>query len=127
MNTLFKNLRTLYNTKYRSIQSSKKNLILKYSPLSFKVCNILKKEGFIQDFELEKNTINIALQSRMKIQTLKISKLTQPKYYKFKEIESSKEFYSNLGISVFSTSQGVFTYPDLLQKKLGGVLLFQIL
>lgn len=127
MNTLYKNLRSLYNTKYNSPQSSNKKLVFKYSPLSFKICHILKREGFIQDFTPEKNTLNVALPTFMKIQSLRISKLTRPKYYKFKEIENSKEFYSNLGISVFSTSQGVFTYSDLLERKLGGVFLFQIL
>lgn len=127
MNILFKNLRSLYNAKYRSKESTKKSLIFKYSPLSLKICHILKREGFLQDFKSEINFINVTLPSCMKVQNLKISKLTRPKYYKFKEIENSKEFSSNLGISVFSTSQGVFTYSDLIQRRLGGLFLFQIL
>lgn len=127
MNTLFKNLRSLYNAKYTSKNSTKFTLIFKYSPLSLKICHIFKREGFVQDFKAEINVILITLPSDMKIQNLKISKLTRPKYYKFKEIENSKEFYSNLGISVFSTSQGVLTYSDLRQRRLGGVFLFQIL
>lgn len=127
MNTLLKNLRSLYNANSNSTRVSNRKIFLKYSLLSSKVCNILKREGFLQDFQSEKNGINIVLPTSMKIQSLKISKLTRPRYYKFKEIENSKEFCSKLGITVFSTSQGVLTYSDLLQKKLGGVFLFQIL
>lgn len=125
MNTLLKNLRTLYNAQF--IQNYNKTLVLPYSFLSLKVLSILKREGYINQLCSENKKISVVLPVSGKIQCIKIAKLACPIFYKFKDLKSSKQFSSGLGLTLFSTSQGIFSYSDVIKRKIGGLFLFQII
>jgi small subunit ribosomal protein S8 len=102
-----------------------------FSKLKLSICEVLKKEGFIQSFEEKsekgKSVISIALFTENRIPKIKgvkrISKPSKRVYRKAEEIRSVKNGY---GALILSTSSGVMTGREAKKSKLGGEALFQI-
>ena len=101
------------------------------SKLKRSIAEVLKKEGFIKDFqekmEKEKRVITITLFSDNRVPKIKgvkrISKLSKRIYRKAEEIRTVKNGY---GALILSTSSGVMTGREARKAKLGGEALFQI-
>ncbi|MEK7147983.1 MAG: 30S ribosomal protein S8 [Patescibacteria group bacterium] len=101
------------------------------SKLKRSIAEVLKKEGFIKDFEEKsekgKRVIVITLFSDNRVPKIKgvkrISKPSKRIYRKSSEIRSIKNGY---GALILSTSSGVMTGRDARKAKLGGEALFQI-
>lgn len=102
-----------------------------FSKLKLAICEVLKKEGFIKDFEEKsekgRQVIAVSLFSENRIPKIKgvkrISKPSKRVYRKFAEIRSVKNGY---GALILSTSSGVMTGREAKKSKLGGEALFQI-
>lgn len=88
---------------------------------------ILKTEGFITDFKVEGLGIKVALKyydNRPVISSLKaVSKPSKRVYASHKSIPS---YYNGLGITIISTSKGVMTDIEAVQKSVGGEVLCQV-
>jgi len=102
------------------------------SKLKKNVLLLLKKEGYVTDFEevgkgvTKSFDVTIAYNKNKtpKIKDVKrISKLSVRKYVGYRDIRSVKYGY---GLSVFSTPLGIISGKDARAKKVGGELLFTI-
>lgn len=101
-----------------------------WSKLKQNLSEILKNEGFIENFLIKKDendrgVIRIFLRygahRQPAIKGLKrLSKPGLRKYVKHNEIP---KFYGGLGLSILSTSQGVLSGSDAIKEKVGGELL----
>lgn len=102
-----------------------------FSKLKLAICEVLKKEGFIKDFEEKsekgKPVIAVTLFSENRIPKIqgvkRISKPSKRVYRKAAEIRAVKNGY---GALILSTSNGVMTGRDAKKSKLGGEALFTI-
>lgn len=101
-----------------------------HSMLKESIAEVLKKEGFIKNFEVKgsaKKSIVISLLSQNRAPKIKgvqrISKPSKRIYKKSSEIRSVKNGY---GALIISTSSGVMTGRDAKKQKLGGEALFNI-
>ncbi len=101
-----------------------------YSNLKEAICEVLKKEGFIKNFEVKgdaKKSLSITLLSENRIPKIKgverISKPSKRIYRKVTELRGVKNGY---GALILSTSHGVMTGRDAKKAKLGGEALFNI-
>lgn len=103
------------------------------SKLKERVADILKKEGYISDFNLmESGGINKTLKIELKYDQAndrvitglrRISKPGRRVYAKFNEIP---KVMSGLGISILSTSQGLMTDRYARDHKVGGEILCEV-
>jgi len=102
-----------------------------YSRLNHSILDVLKKEGFISDFEKEgkdlRKKLNVTLSYKdghSAITDLKrVSKQSRRVYLGYKDIRPVKNGY---GISVISTPEGVMSDKEAKKKKLGGEELFKV-
>ena len=109
-----------------------KTVEIPFSKMKKKIAEILKKEGFIEDFKqigkVPKKVIKIKLKyddnlipaiSGIK----RISKPGQRIYKKAKEIKRVKGGY---GIAIISTNQGLITDKEARKRKIGGEVICEI-
>ena len=107
------------------------NVSVPFSNLKLSVTEVLKKEGFIKDFnegmEKGKKVLHISLFLENRVPKIKgvqrISKPSKRIYKKSTELRSVKNGY---GALILSTSAGVMTGRQAKAAKLGGEALFSI-
>lgn len=104
---------------------------ISYSNLKGAILEVLKKEGFVKDFEVKTEKgkkvleVSLILENRVpKISGVeRISKPSKRVYRKASEIRPVKNGY---GALIVSTSAGVMSGKDAKKQKLGGEALFAI-
>lgn len=108
-----------------------KEVEVPYSKMKWAICQILKDQGYIDDFEkLENNvqgTIKIKLKYYNRLPVIRdIKRVSKPGrriYLGAKEIPRVK---NGLGIAVLSTSRGIMTDKMARKLNIGGELLFTV-
>ena len=114
-------------------------LVMKYdhvevngTKMTLGIAEILKKEGFIADYEYQKNTngdkLNITLKYGKKKERVitglkRISKSGLRVYVKADEVP---RVLNGLGIAIISTSKGLMTDKEARENNLGGEVLAYI-
>ena len=118
-------------TRIRNGQKAQKVEIMSiYSNLNIKVCEVLKQEGFIEDFnqsgEVKKNiTIKLKyFKGRPLIN--KIEKISKQGCRVYSSSLSLPKTIGGLGSTIISTSKGVMTDTDARNQKLGGEVLISV-
>ncbi len=111
--------------------ASKKEVILPYSKIVVSVGEILAKEGYVKKTSVTeeegRKMVHVELLYKNKRPALKDVKLiSKPSMHKYVTKTNIKRIAGNYGISVLSTSHGVMTGKDALQKGVGGELLCEI-
>lgn len=101
--------------------------------MSIAIAEILKEEGFIEDFENyledQKNYLLISLKYLGKSRKSVISKVERISKPGLRVYSSSKELpkvLDNLGIAIISTSKGIMTNLKAKKIGIGGEVLFYI-
>ena len=104
-----------------------KEVVVPRSKMKQRITEILKEEGYIEDFELGEKEIKIKLKyvnGKPAIQGLKrISKPSRRIYVGVKEIPRVQ---NGLGICVVSTSKGILEGEQARRLNVGGELICQI-
>lgn len=113
-------------------QMKDKTVVVLGSKMTLGITEILKREGFIEDFEYQKNTtgdlITITLKYGEKKERVitglkRISKSGLRVYAKKEEIP---RVLNGLGIAIVSTSKGLMTDKEAREAGLGGEVLAYI-
>ena len=126
-----KNLTCLRNANLASHDS----VNIKYSKPTIQILNILKREGYIKDYQIEpNNNINVLLQYKgWWVKTRIFNKLISISTPGKRVFSGYKYFYNkvknlslNKGILIISTSSGILTHLDAIKIKKGGEILFYI-
>lgn len=101
-----------------------------YSNLNMKVCEVLKKEGFILDFSQQgdvKKEIVIKLKYyNGKPLINKIEKISKQGCRVYSSFQDIPKTIGGLGSTIISTSKGVMTDSDARSHKLGGEVLISV-
>ena len=101
--------------------------------MSIAIAQILKEEGFIEDFENyledEKNYLLISLKylgkSRKSV-IFKVERISKPGLRVYSSSKELPKVLDNLGIAVISTSKGIMTNLKAKEIGIGGEVLFYI-
>jgi small subunit ribosomal protein S8 len=98
---------------------------LPFSTLKTSILEVLKKEGYIEDFRMlasdGKNDLEVTLkyyQGRPVIE--KIKRVSRPGLRIYKRTDELPTVLAGMGIAIVSTSKGVMTAKDARAQKLGG-------
>ena len=109
-----------------------KKVVLPSSKFKAKIADVLKNEGFIIDYKVNKNEGNKSdLEINLKynygspvIST--IERVSKPGRRIFSSAESLPKINNGLGIAIISTPKGVMTDVDARKKKLGGEIICKV-
>ncbi len=101
-----------------------------YSNLSLRVCEVLKKEGFIEDYkkqgEIKKNILIKLKYYNGKPLIQKIQKISKQGCRVYSSSAELPKTIGGLGATIVSTSKGVMTDNDARNQKLGGEVLISV-
>jgi small subunit ribosomal protein S8 len=114
--------------------STKKTEVVIYGNSVVKnVCEILKKEGYIKNYEiidLLKTQIKVELQyldeKRKNPVLSNIKIISKPSRRIYVKSQGIKPVMSGLGMGIISTNQGVMTTYQAKKRKLGGELICEL-
>lgn len=118
-------------TQIRNANLSKNfNTLIIHTKMSYQICQILKKEGFIESFNiLPSKQLILYLKYKGKhrkpilTNLRRISKPGRRVYTNYKEIPT---ILGGLGIIILSTSKGILTDRDARFQRVGGEILCSI-
>ena len=118
-------------TRIRNGQKAQKVEILSiFSNINMRVCEVLKKEGFIEDFSQQgevKKSISIKLKYyNGKPLINKIEKVSKQGCRVYTSSSEIPKTIGGLGTTILSTSNGVMTDNDARSKNLGGEILISV-
>ena len=96
------------------------------------ILEILKNEGYIKDYFIEKTENNkISLRISLKYfegdpVIKEIKRISKPGRRVYSGVERIPFVHNGLGISIISTSQGVMSDTDAREKKIGGEIICRV-
>ncbi|MBN1808614.1 MAG: 30S ribosomal protein S8 [Planctomycetes bacterium] len=96
------------------------------------VLQVLKEEGFIEDFEIipgrPRNSINIRLKYGPAGESIirEIRRVSKPGLRIYRGVGDIKPVLNGMGMSVVSTSQGVLSDSEARKRSLGGEVLVTV-
>ncbi len=113
-------------TRIRNGQSAEKvSVSMPASKFKESIANVLKEEGYIQDWRTEgegvKKQLTVDLKYYMGQPVIdKIKKVSRPGLRIFKSVEELPQVIGGLGIAIISTSKGVMTDRAARENGYGG-------
>jgi small subunit ribosomal protein S8 len=119
-------------TRIRNAQQRKKMSIeLPSTKMLVAISQILKKEGFILDYEViegkPQNTLKVTLKYVNNEPAIRnLTRVSTPGLRRYRGYRDIKSVMSGLGISILSTPKGVITGEEAKELKVGGELICYI-
>ncbi|WP_349887667.1 30S ribosomal protein S8 [Pantoea ananatis] len=113
-------------TRIRNGQAANKVAVtMPSSKLKLAIANVLKEEGFIEDFKIEGDTkLELTLkyfQGKAVVES--IQRVSRPGLRIYKKKDELPKVMAGMGIAVISTSKGVMTDRAARQAGLGGEII----
>ena len=102
------------------------------SNFKVKIAEVLKKEGFIIDYKIEKkesNKCDLLINLKYNLGSPVIStieRISKPGRRIFSSAQSLPKINNGLGIAIISTPKGVMTDIDARKQKLGGEIICKV-
>ena len=99
------------------------------SKLKLELARILKEEGFIKDYKLEKNDVQGTIVLTLKYGENKervitgLKRISKPGLRVYAKNDEVPRVLNGLGIAIISTSKGIMTDKEARKQKLGGEVL----
>ena len=101
------------------------------SKIKLEIAKILKEEGYIADYKIEKNDIqdmivlNLKYDNKTRVIT-GLRRISKPGLRVYAKASEMPQVLNGLGIAIVSTSKGVMTGRDAKKESLGGEVLAYI-
>ena len=102
------------------------------SKLKVSVAKILKEEGYINDFHIQKDDVQGVLSIDLKYDQsndkviIGLRRVSKPGCRRYVNADNIPKVMSGLGIGIVSTSKGVMTDRQARKMRLGGELLCEV-
>lgn len=123
-------------TRIRNAQRARhETVVTSHSKVNANIAKILKKEGFILDYEVQtdetqkmKKSIEVTLRYSTSMTPViqDISRVSTPGRRKYANSEALEKQLKTFVTTIVSTPQGVLTDRDAVAKKVGGELICQV-
>jgi len=110
-------------------RADKKDVIVKSSNICKGIAEVLKKEGYIADYDRiddnKQGILRIILKYDVDGQPVisRISRVSRPGCRKYSTVDELPHVMSGMGIAVVSTSKGIMSDRDCRQNRVGGELI----
>lgn len=104
----------------------KKECVVRKSKLVMNVLNVMKKHGYIKDFEIIKKDNHDYLKVHLSNKIIDCNAIKPRFPCKIEEISKFEKRYlpaRNVGILILTTSKGVMDHKEALANNVGGALL----
>ena len=116
-----------------AINADKHDVLIPHSKVKVEIAKTLKKEGYIEDYKIEEEfpakmvvTLKYTQTNRKKYVIGDIKRLSKPGQRIYVAVDEIPKVLGGLGVAVLSTSKGLMTGKECLQKNIGGELMLQI-
>ena len=111
-----------------AMQVNKKEFFVPYSKMKSDIVAILKKEGYITDYELDNTEthprLRVVLRYVGKVSAIVgLRRISRPGLRRYVGSEEIPRVLGGMGIAVLSTSRGVMTGHEARRQKIGGEIL----
>lgn len=115
-------------------KAGKASVSMPHSALKENICVILKREGFIDDYEIN-NTLNTAFKNiEIKLSyfegknptIIDIKVTSTPGLRFYKKVKDIRSYKNGLGIELFSTPAGILSDVECREKNIGGLSLLKV-
>lgn len=105
-----------------------KEVSVPVSKMKLEIVRILKEEGFIEDYSVQENDINIKLKYGLKKEKVisGLKRISKPGLRVYAKSSEIPKVLNGLGIAIISTSNGVMTDKEARRQNLGGEVLAYI-
>jgi small subunit ribosomal protein S8 len=108
------------------------NIRAPYSKVKEAICDVLRREGYIRDFE--KATVaghpalvvTLAYDSNRKPAILGVRRVSSPGQRIYADADHLPKVRNGLGMAVLTTPSGLLTDSEARQKRIGGEVLFEM-
>ncbi|WP_028319790.1 30S ribosomal protein S8 [Desulfobulbus elongatus] len=118
-------IRNATKSRFRSVE-------MPLSNLKVSVANVLKKEGFIEEYHVlgdgPQGTLKIDLKYGANNERVinGVRRVSKPGHRQYKPSDKIPKVMSGLGVAILTTSQGVITDKEARQLNVGGEVLCEI-
>ncbi len=105
-----------------------KSVDIPASKLKVEIAKILKDEGFIEEYKIEKNSIVLTLKyghNKEKVIT-GLKRISKPGLRVYAKVNEIPKVLNGLGIAIISTPKGILTDKKARQEQVGGEVLAYI-
>ena len=115
-----------------AIMAEKKDVAIPLSTIKLEIAKILKEEGYISNFRVEKTQIPNQLFVELKYSSKKqnviegLKRISKPGRRVYTEVDSIPRVLDGLGVAVISTSQGIVTGKECKKRNIGGEVLLYV-
>lgn len=106
--------------------------IVPASKIKLEIARILKEEGYISDYKIEKGDVqdniilNLKYGSKKERVITGLKRISKPGLRVYAKANELPKVLNGLGIAIVSTSEGIMTGKDAKAKSLGGEVLAYI-
>ena len=109
----------------------REKVALPSSKMLVAIAEILKNEGFIDNYAVNKEEVHQVLEINLKYQDdrpiiRELKRVSKPGIRKYRGYREIKPIKQGIGISIFSTPKGVMTGNDAIKQKIGGEYICEI-
>jgi small subunit ribosomal protein S8 len=115
-----------------AIMAEKKDVAIPLSTIKLEIAKILKDEGYISNFKVDKTQLPHQLFVELKYSSRKqnviegLKRISKPGRRVYTEVDSIPHVLDGLGVAVISTSQGIVTGKDCKKRNIGGEVLLYV-
>ncbi len=115
-----------------AIMAEKKDVAVPLSTIKRDILKVLKREGYISDFKIEKTQFPPHIIVDLKYKQPKdnvisgIKRISKPGRRIYAGIDSIPKVLGGLGLSILSTSKGILTGKECERQHVGGEVLFYV-
>lgn len=115
-----------------AIMAEKKDVAIPLSTIKLEIAKILKEEGYISNFKVEKTQLPHQLFVELKYSGRKqnviegLKRISKPGRRVYVEVDSIPQVLDGLGVAVISTSQGIVTGKECKKRNIGGEVLLYV-
>lgn len=117
-----------------AVMAEKKDVAMPLSKIKREIAKVLKKEGYIGDFKVDRNRFpsHIVINLKYENDNTKnsviegIKRISKPGRRVYSGVESIPKVLGGLGVALLSTSQGILTGKECERRNIGGEVLLYV-
>jgi len=115
-----------------AIGVNKLSVEMPYSKLKEEIAKVIRKEGYINGYEVNKEfpsklIVELKSKSGGKFSAIEgLKRVSKPGRRVYSNVEGIPKVIGGMGVSVISTSKGIFTGKECEKNNIGGEILFNI-
>lgn len=114
-----------------AIMAEKEDVIIPLSKIKREIAKVLKREGYIKDFKIEKSqfpphiVVDLKYKSKKENVISGVKRVSKPGRRVYAGVDDIPKVLGGLGVALMSTSKGILTGKECEKNNIGGeVLLF---